>query len=107
MKGWQKLICRATVVAGISFISLMIYYGYPPQMEAVYIATLNFGLSFLFFINTAFEGDDEKPKTRVKKTKAEQSAQRNADIKEQFNKARKKASVMWTIVAQIPNLWFP
>ena len=101
MKGWQKLICRASVVAGISFISLLIYKGYPPSTDAFYIATLNFVLSFLFFINTAFENNDfdgdGKPDCDKKKIESE--------VAKQLKKAGRKEIL--SFFKKVPNLWFP
>jgi len=100
MKGWQKLICRASVVAGISFVSLLLYYGFPPTDEAFYIAILNFCLSFLFFINTAFENDDYDGDGKPDNHNGSQ-------IKKQLNSMNDKKKELKKIFAVVPNLWFP
>ena len=99
MKGWQKLICRAGVVAGISSLGLLIKEGFPPTLEILYFTGLTFALGFLFFINTAFENDDMDGDGNPDKKDAK-------DIVRQL-KAEKREKQTKKIISCIPNLWFP
>jgi len=44
----------ALIVAGVSFFSNLMTYGYPPKLEAIYMASLSFGLMFLLSLMHSF-----------------------------------------------------
>jgi len=101
MKGWQKLLCRAGVVSGISTISLLIKEGFPPTLETGYFAFLTFVLGLLVFIRTAWDNDDEDgdgipDNMHIKKP---------SKVREQLDKCKKTS--MRALIRCMPNLWFP
>ena len=99
MKGWQKLLCRAGTVGGLSFVGKLLESGFPPESEHFYFASLMFLLAFLAFFNTAFEKNDYDG-DGINDNKKKQS-----EIRKQLNKSRMKK--VGGILTCLPNLWFP
>ena len=100
MKGWQKLLCRAGTVGGLSFVGKLLESGFPPENEHFYFASLMFLLAFLAFFNTAFENNDYDGDG-----KSDDDKIRKSEIRALLNKERK--SKLKQIVGCFPNLWFP
>jgi hypothetical protein len=100
VKGWQKLLCRAGVVSGISTISILIRDGFPPTYETGYFALLTFILGLLVFIRTAWDNDDEDGDGETEEKESPEKA-----VKVQLEKCKKVRS--GKILGFIPNLWFP
>ena len=78
-------------------------------MEALYIAGLNFGLSFLFFINTAFENDDMDGDGKPDGEECSDGVHcgEPSKIKRQLSKPKKEKKSLGEMIQKVPNLWFP